>query len=422
MGRVLWKRFLRMSPALLVASELARLLLMLLPNGFNFVDLRVYAEGAARLSRDDLYDFAHVTGDGPLPFTYPPFAAVVFYPLHFLPFVLTAILWQLLSIAALYLAIRSCFQLLRGPGASAAPRRLAIGWTVLAMWAEPVRVTLDLGQVNLFLLLAALLAARSTRWGISGLLIGVAAGIKLTPAIGGLYLLARRRWAAALWSAAVFVATMGISYAIAAHQTRRYFTTLLGDANRIGPVGSVWNQSLRGTISRFAGHDVATGWPWLAAAGIVAVLAVLAWRTLSSGDLLGAMLMVQLLGLMLSPISWLHHFVWLIPLALWLSYGPEKELAGARVVCGCWLSVLAIGPWALGALEKSVWVIPRPLPVAGLDAVYVAGVIATYCWLIWAASRSMAAAKARSSAVSPPAECVETRKVTVRQRISMSGW
>lgn len=379
-ARTSWAWLVKYGPVLLVASETIRLLALLLPNGFNFVDLRVYTDGAARLGRGDLYDFTHVTGDGPLPFTYPPFAAVVLYPWHFLPFPVAAVSWQLLSLAALYLSIRICFQLLRPAGPP--PWRLVAVCTVLAMWTEPVRVTLSLGQVNLFLLLAALAAIRSRSWVVSGLLIGTAAGIKLTPAIGGLYFVARRRWGAAAMSAAAFAATVALAYAIDPRQTWRYFTVLLGDANRIGPVGSVWNQSLRGTLSRFAGYDIATGWPWLAACALTAMLAFLAWRALPGGDLLGTMLVMQLLGLMVSPISWLHHFVWLIPLVLWFSCGPVRDRAGARVLASCWAVALAAGPWALGGLEPSLWVIPRPLPVAILHAIYAAGVWATFCWII----------------------------------------
>src|SRR5262245_21165278 len=92
-------------PWLLLVSIAARLAwTYLVPNGANFVDLHVYVGGAAALDhRGTLYDYVYAdqTPDFPLPFTYPPFAAVVFYPLHLLPFGLVAFAWQLGIIAAL---------------------------------------------------------------------------------------------------------------------------------------------------------------------------------------------------------------------------------------------------------------------------------------------------------------------------------
>jgi hypothetical protein len=67
--------------------------------GANFVDLHVYI----CLYR---YVYADQTPDFPLPFTYPPFAAVVFYPLHLLPFGLVAFCWTVGTMAALYGVVR----------------------------------------------------------------------------------------------------------------------------------------------------------------------------------------------------------------------------------------------------------------------------------------------------------------------------
>ncbi|MBF6370990.1 alpha-(1-2)-phosphatidylinositol mannosyltransferase, partial [Nocardia puris] len=74
---------LRTALALLGLSVLARLLWMLLSdNGMNLVDLHVYVDGSASVLTDRLYDFTYAekTPDFPLPFTYPPFAALVFSP------------------------------------------------------------------------------------------------------------------------------------------------------------------------------------------------------------------------------------------------------------------------------------------------------------------------------------------------------
>lgn len=382
-------RHLRWALALLGLSVLARLAWMLFaPNGLNVVDLHVYVDGSAALLTDRLYDFTYseVTPDFPLPFTYPPFAALVFFPLHYLPFTLVAIGWMLATVAALYGVIRISFELVLGAEKAKQTPWItaAVGWTALGVWLEPVRTTIDYGQVNVFLVFGAMLAVRSARWWISGTLVGVIAGIKLTPAITGLYFVARRRWATVLWSAAAFGLTVAVSFLINAHEAKRYFGTLLGDADRIGPVGSVWNQSLRGALSRILGHDVQSGPWWIAAVLVTAVLAFSAWRTLDPDDRLGTVVLVQLFGLMISPISWSHHWVWLIPTALWLLYGPLRDERMARIIAGFWVLTMLVGvPWVLSFAQPTIWTIPRPWPLAWLGAVDVIGVFVLLGWLIW---------------------------------------
>ena len=197
---------------LLIASVAARLAwTYLVPNGANFVDLHVYLGGAAAIDHPGTlysYVYAEQTPDFPLPFTYPPFAAVVFYPLHLLPFGLVGFLWQVATMAALYGAVRISQRLIGIPATSG--HRLAMLWTAVTIWIEPLRNTFDYGQINVLLMLAVLWAVYSTRWWLSGLLVGVAAGIKLTPAIAGVYFVGVRRWAAAMFSVVVFLATVGV--------------------------------------------------------------------------------------------------------------------------------------------------------------------------------------------------------------------
>ncbi|WP_051187143.1 mannosyltransferase [Nocardia tenerifensis] len=381
-------RQLRWALTALGLSVLARLLWMFLNhNGLNVVDLHVYVDGSASLLTDKLYDFTYAekTPDFPLPFTYPPFAALVFFPLHYLPFTAVAVGWLLATVAALYVVVRIALELILGeervrePGWQAG----AVGWTALGMWMEPVRTTIDYGQVNVFLVLGAMIAVRSSRWWLSGGLIGVIAGIKLTPAISGLYFVARRRWVTVLWSAVVFGATVGISFLIAPKEARHYFGKLLGDADRIGPVGSVWNQSLRGALSRILGYDVESGPWWLAGVLVVAVLAFFAWRALDKDDRMGTLIMVQFFGLLVSPISWSHHWVWLLPTVLWLFYGPLRRAPGAKIMAGYWLVDTLIGvPWVLSFFQDSIWTIPRPAVLAWLGTVNVFGALVFFVWVI----------------------------------------
>jgi alpha-1,2-mannosyltransferase len=370
---------------LLIASIAARLAwTYLTPHGANFVDLHVYLGGAAAIDHPgSLYSYVYAdqTPDFPLPFTYPPFAAVVFYPLHLLPFGLVAFLWQIATMAALYGAIRIS-QRLMGVAAGPHGRRLAMVWTAATIWIEPLRSTFDYGQINVLLMLAVLWAVYTTRWWLSGLLVGVAAGIKLTPAISGVYLVGVRRWGAAAFSAVVFVATIGISELVVGDQARYYFTDLLGDAHRVGPIATSFNQSWRGGISRILGHDVGFGPLLVAAVAVTAVLAVLAWRALERSDRLGKLLVVELFGLLFSPISWTHHWVWLVPLMLWAIHGPLRERRGARIVGWGWLALTIIGvPWLLSFAQPTIWQIGRPWYLAWAGLIYTVAAVATLIWI-----------------------------------------
>ncbi|WP_328602522.1 mannosyltransferase [Nocardia terrae] len=377
-----------LAAAALGISVLGRLAWALFfPSKLILVDLHVYVEGSAHLFDGTLYDWTDSSRSPqfPLPFTYPPFAALLLYPLHFLPFDLVAVGWILATTAALFGIVWIAFEMIVGRAAMREQswRTAAVAWTAGGMWLEPVRSTLDYGQVNVFIVLLAMLAARSTRWWVSGLLVGLGAGIKLTPAVTGLYFVARRQWFAVVASAAAFFGTMGLTYLLTPKETHRFYGELINDPHRIGPVGSVINQSLRGALSRIAGHDIGSGLLWKSAVLVTAVLAFFAWRALRSGDRLGLLLIVQLFGMMVAPISWSHHWICLVPLVLWLRYGPLREAFGARLMFAYWMFNTVIGiPFVLGTIQKSMWDISRPWFLSWLGAANSIGVLVLFGWMI----------------------------------------
>ena len=412
------RRLTTWSTALLVVSVAARLAwTYLVPNGANFVDLHVYVGGAAALDGPGaLYDYVYgdQTPDFPLPFTYPPFAAIVFYPLHLLPFGFVAFSWQIATIAALYGVVRVSQRLMAVPADTG--RRTAMRWTAAAIWLEPLRSTFDYGQVNVLLVLAVLCAVAGRRWWVSGLLVGLAAGVKLTPAVAGIYFAGARRWAAALFAAVVFTGTVAVSMWVTGDQTRRYFTQLLGDASRVGPIGTSFNQSWRGGISRIVGHDAGYGPVVLVAIAATLVLAVLAWRALGRGgaapDPLGQLLVVELFGLLASPISWTHHWVWLVPLLVWLFGGPLRERRGARILGWGWLVLTAVGiPWLLSFAQPTIWQDGRPWYLAWAGLVYIVAAVATLGWIAVAGRAGVAASRpgATSGAGRTPVRAPESR-------------
>ncbi|GAB2506306.1 mannosyltransferase [Nocardia heshunensis] len=393
MNRRLW-----LASAALSISILLRLWWALFfPSNLILVDLHVYVEGSANLFSGNLYEWTDSSRSPqfPLPFTYPPFAALLLYPLHFLPFDVVAVGWLLATAAALFGIVWIALEMMVGREAMREQswRTAAIAWTAGGLWLEPVRSTLDYGQVNVFIVLLAMLAARSTRWWLAGLLVGVASGIKLTPAMTGLYFVARRQWLAVVASAAAFFGTMGLTYLLTPRETDKYFGQLVNDPHRIGPVGSVINQSLRGALSRIAGHDIGSGLLWESAVLVTAVLAFFAWRALRSDDRLGLLIIVQLFGMMVAPISWSHHWICLVPLVLWLRYGPLRKAVGARLMTAFWLFNTIVGiPWMLGVLQKSMWDISRPWYLAWLGASNALGVLVLFAWMIAVARFSPAPA------------------------------
>ncbi|MBM9468296.1 mannosyltransferase [Nakamurella leprariae] len=309
---------------------------------FAMVDLEVYVEGSRHLG-DGLYDF--VTLPLELPFTYPPFSAMLFLPLGWLPWTVTRVLWQVASFAALAAIVFLSLKLLGRAGRGATRpvphvRGVVVTGTAVGLWLEPVRTTFNYGQINLFLVAlllagAAAVGPRRELW--AGFTVGLAAGIKLTPAITGLFYLVQRRWSAVLWSVAAFAVTVLIAVAVLPSQTWRYWTELIFDPGRTGPVWSAINQSLRGALARLAGHDVSTAW-YLAVLLAVALGVTATVLTARAGDRAAALLAVQLTGLLVSPISWSHHWVWVVPLLLWCLLGPSSRLPAVRVLAGLWLA------------------------------------------------------------------------------------
>ena len=273
------------------------------------LDVGIYREAAQDfLAGADVYirEFG-VAAAGGLPFTYPPFALLVFTPLT-VPGsgAATAVVFAASSVC-LVLCLRWCADY-------AAPGRRVPWWGVIAAAApvavvvEPVRLTLGLGQINLILLALVLgLDARGTRW--SGIGAGVGAAIKVTPALLVAAQLARRDLTAFVRGVGAFVACTVLAALVAWPQTLTYFGGLLWESDRPGNLGYAGNQSLRGLVERTAPGAVLV---WVALAGATLAVAVLAinrhrrdpWLSLTAA---------AVAGLLISPVSWTHHWVWALP-------------------------------------------------------------------------------------------------------------
>ena len=153
-----------------------------------------------------------------------------------------------------------------------------------------------------------------TRWW-HGLGIGIAAGVKLTPLIFIPYLLLIRRYRQAATATAVFAATAALGYALLPRDSSTYWAHgLFLKANRIVFLGTRGNQSLRGVLTRLAGSVSEGTVPWIAAAIVIAIAGLVAAALLyRARQPVPAMLACALTGLLVSPLSWDHHWVWVAP-------------------------------------------------------------------------------------------------------------
>jgi len=249
-----------------------------------------------------------------LRFTYPPFAAVVMVPWALLPAWLAAALWTGASVAALSAAVVVVRRALGRP---------VPGWLVALLSAgalalEPVWQNLTFGQVNLFLMLAVLvdLVGPARRW--SGVLVGIAAGVKLTPLVFAVLLVLVGRRTAAGRAVLAFAGTVAVGFVFMPSSSARYWADDLVDAGRVGPPALAHNQSVYGALTRLLDGPPPT-LLWVAVAGplSLAVLAVGAcwWRR---GDPVLGTCLAALAMLLASPVSWSHHWVWAVPVALTL--------------------------------------------------------------------------------------------------------
>jgi alpha-1,2-mannosyltransferase len=270
------------------------------------LDGRVYRDAArAFLDREDVYS-GRFQG---LPFTYPPFALLVFVPLALVPENAATLLMFTASSAALVAVVRWCQDY-------ATRGRAGTWWLTVALAApvavavEPVRTTLSLGQVNVLLLALVLgLDARATRW--SGVGAGLATAIKIAPGLLVAAQAVRSDWRAFGRGVLAFAIATALAAALAPAATRTYFTSLLWDSSRPGGLDYLQNQSLRGVLARHLPDHGSIG--WLLGAGLV--LALGAWVVRHHRrDPFYALTAAALTGLLVSPVSWSHHWVWVLPI------------------------------------------------------------------------------------------------------------
>jgi alpha-1,2-mannosyltransferase len=273
-------------------------------------------------------------GPAKLPFIYTPFAALLMAAGSGASFAAWQAGLAVLTIGLLpvvtYLSLG-----LAGRPAGLARAAAAFALAAVGLWLEPVAMTLFFGQLNVVLLALVVgdLALPDRIKG-KGIGIGLAAGIKLVPLIFIPYLLCTRRVRAAAVSALTFAVTVGLGFALLPHAAAVFWREQLLGSKHF----HLENQSLNGVILRLthSGYDAHAYWQVAALLVGIAGLATSILASRRGHELLG-LVACAATGLLVSPISWTHHYVYVVPALVLAAYGPRRlgyRILGAALVVG----------------------------------------------------------------------------------------
>lgn len=335
----------------------------------GFFDLRVYYGALHHWVRADgeIYDW--LKPDSKYGFTYPPFAALVMLPMAYLSW--TAAMVISVSLTALTSALLIWWLV--------DPIARRTGWTrwftlavalCLAAAFEPMRETVNFGQVNMLLLFLVgtdllWLVAPVTPFGrrlperyrrLAGVGIGLATAIKLTPGIFIVYLLVTRRWRAALLACGTAAAATLLAAGVAPDASREFWTTALWDTDRVGSLAFISNQSWQGVVARLdPDHPNTLLWLLL----VAATVAIWGWRVRATavvGDEATGLALTGVVVSLVSPVTWVHHLVWLLPALILLvgnAYAAPPESRRRRGLLG--FAIFAY----LVLISRLVWIWER---------------------------------------------------------------
>jgi alpha-1,2-mannosyltransferase len=303
-----------------------------------WVDLDVYIRGAAAVMRHEPLYGVSVHG---LPFTYPPFAAVLYVPLELLGVVSARWVLTLASISCYVVVLVICARRLRMNLAIAAVIGLA------GLTFEPFVRTILLGQINLVLLALVVIDCLVVPARYRGMMVGLATGIKILPGAFILFLILKREWGAVARAVGVFAATVGVGAVFAPHDSWLFWRGGFINLSRFGPESIIGgdNQSLSAAFMRLS-HDISppTILMLLMSLGVMTLGLVAAKRQIDSGNDVNGLVCIAFASMLASPISWTHHWVWAV-LALLVLVQSGRRAAAA--VLG---AVFVIGP---------MWFAPR---------------------------------------------------------------
>jgi alpha-1,2-mannosyltransferase len=307
-----------------------------------YVDLQVYRTAghalyAGTFSYQNWYGiYAH------LPFTYPPFGLLAVSPLSLVPKGEVSQLWWIANALALLVVVALSLRqvsTLRGARLGAVSALVA----GLSLWfLEPVNANAIFGQINVILILGILLDTTCVRGKWRGVLVGVASAIKLTPLVFIAFFLVQRDRRAAVTSVATFAGATATAWIVLPSGSSWFLRNEILSPGRIGNLAFLGNQSWRGLIARLSWPSQAATALWLVAAVVTLAAAIVLARFLvDEGRMIPALFALALGELLVSPISWTHHWSWLAiaPAVAWSERHRLPALSVALV------ALLALAVW-----------------------------------------------------------------------------
>jgi alpha-1,2-mannosyltransferase len=338
------------------------------------LDLRVYREAGHALFHGGSPFTVDFTASR-LPFTYTPFALLVLSPLAFGSLGLVETLWWLISAASF---VTATFLVIKT--APTVPTRRA--WAVAGLLCgvaslalEPARSNFDYGQINLILMVMIVADLTWVRAPWRGVLVGLASAIKLTPLVFLFYFLVAREWRSLVRGIGVFVGATAVSWTILPSDSTRYWFHQVADAGRTGALGVVSNQSWNGTVHRapFHGGHLATAvWLVLSAATLACGVVLTRWlvREARTAE---AVMVLALTELLASPVSWTHHWSWLVlvPIVATRLWSVHRAVAIALLVL---LGLAVLAPY--------LWIDVVPLSYLASNALVVGGAVVLVMWVV----------------------------------------
>jgi alpha-1,2-mannosyltransferase len=300
------------------------------------LDLSTYLLGGAHATSNNLFTVTYPTDH--LGFTYPPFSALLFAPFAHFPRRACEVVFSWVNLVALFAMIVVSLRAV----CAALDKRTLLWWGLALVLPvvlfDPVRQTFLLGQVNIILALMIVADLTMDLPVPRGILIGLAAAIKVTPIILIPYLFLTRQGRAGLRAVGAFAAAAVLAAAVNTSTSWSYWTHYIRDPQRAGMLSWIGNQGVLGATERMLGRTVATPTTFVivVTVGVLGLL-IAAGAYRRSSPVLG-LLVVEATESLASPVSWSHHFIWMILLVAWLALAEDRPRYG--VWCALAVSVL----------------------------------------------------------------------------------
>jgi len=317
-------------------------------------DLDIYIRAIERMDAGtSIYDWVNDFGMG---YTYPPIAAVLMAPLTWASQALVTKIWLAASIAAAALLV----VLLRVVSGRMTRSTWGLAITAASIGAflgtSTVQDNLISGQVNLFLaVLLVLDLGRFLPPRVQGVLVGLAAAIKLTPLIVIAWYVLTRQWRAAANAVGVFAVAAAMGAFLLPADARDFWGWAVLETSRVGPLDLPGNASLTGTLAKAGVEGTVLTVLWLGVGGLIVLAAFWqAERSRRAGDHAATVVILGCASIIASPISWPAHQIWLPLAGLLLAWHGTKwrVIIGIALVLFCFFHIPLSRLWdGQGVLE-----------------------------------------------------------------------